>query len=118
MVLTELVELVDLRVLMVLMVLTALLLLLYTEELLASQPHLQELATHLADGIHSVPTDSDLPVWECVGNHPGEWAVGMGNHLLVSATFWTKPDSTYIDGNKIFTGVRLTLTHLKSKDVL
>lgn len=51
----------------------------------------------------SVPTDSDLPVWECVGNHPGngQW---VWEPPSVSATFWTKPDSTYIDGNKIFTG--------------
>lgn len=51
----------------------------------------------------SVPNDSDLPVWECVGNHPGngQW---VWQPPSVSATFWTKPNSTYIDGSKIFTG--------------
>lgn len=51
----------------------------------------------------SVPNDSDLPVWECVGNHPGD-GMWVWQPPSVSATFWTKPSSTYIDGNKIFTG--------------
>lgn len=50
-----------------------------------------------------VPNDSDLPVWECVGNHVGDGWWGW-QPPSVSASFWTKPDSTYIDGSKIFAG--------------
>lgn len=51
----------------------------------------------------TVPPDNGLPAWESIGKHEGDgWWVW--ETPSVSATYWTKPDSTRIDGNKIFTG--------------